>query len=59
MKLQIKALGQTIEHEGEVVIALNVEDYPPDCMVLFVDMETWRQIKDEVHYEGHRDKSMP
>ena len=54
MKLQIKALGQTLEHEGEVILIM--KEFPVNCMALFVDMETWRQIKDEVEvkYDGDR-----
>ncbi len=50
MKIKIKALGQTIEHKGEVIIV--VKDMPVNCMVLFVDMETWHEIKDSVIKEG-------
>jgi len=45
----IKALGQTIEHNGKVVLA--VKDLPKDCMVLFVSKETWAEIKDTVEIE--------
>ena len=48
-KISVKALGKTIEHEGEVILA--VEDMPVNCMVLFVDMDTWRKIKEEVRVE--------
>jgi len=49
MKIIIKALGQTVEHDGEVVLVSN--DMPPDCMVLFVSKETWKEIKDDVELE--------
>ncbi len=45
-KILIKALGQTIEHNGEVLLVS--KEMPVNCMVLFVDMDTWKQIKDEV-----------
>jgi len=45
-KISIKALGQTIEHAGEVILV--VEELPVDCMVLFVALETWHKIKDDV-----------
>lgn len=45
-ELLIKALGQTIEHEGEVILV--AKEMPVDCMVLFVDMDTWEAIKSEV-----------
>ena len=48
--IQIKALGQTIEHKGEVVLVIT--KLPVDCMVLFVDMGTWKEIKDEVEVES-------
>ena len=44
--MKIKALGKTIEHNGEVVLV--ADDMPVDCMVLFVDMQTWAEIKDDV-----------
>ena len=47
-KILIKALGQTIEHEGEV--SLVVKELPVNCMALFVDMETWHKIKDDIEY---------
>ena len=46
MKILIKELGQTVEHKGEVVLVS--KDLPPDCMVLFVSMEVWEKIKDNV-----------
>jgi len=44
--MKVEALGQTIEHDGDVVLA--VKKLPPDCMVLFVSMDTWAEIKDTV-----------
>jgi len=45
-KIKLKALGQTIKHEGEVI--LMIEKLPVDCMALFIDMDTWHEIKDKV-----------
>ena len=42
----VKELGQTIEHKGEVILIS--KDMPVDCMVLFVSMEVWHEIKDSV-----------
>jgi len=44
--MKIKELGQTIEHNGEVLLVS--QTLPPNCMVLFVSMETWAEIKDDV-----------
>ena len=44
--MKVEALGQTIEHEGEAVLVAS--KMPPDCMVLFVSMDTWAEIKDTV-----------
>ena len=49
MKLIIKALGQTIEEDGKTT--LYMLELPPDCMVMFVSMETWQKIKDSVEVE--------
>ena len=45
-KISVKALGQTIEYKGKVILIS--KELPPNCMVLFVDIETWRKIKDDV-----------
>jgi len=44
--MEVVALGQTIEHDGDVVLA--VKNLPLDCIVLFVSMDTWAEIKDTV-----------
>ena len=49
-KIIIKELGQTIEHNGETILVSI--DMPVNCMVLFVDMETWHKIKGEVIKES-------
>ena len=49
-KIIIKELGQTIEHKGEVILVS--KEMPANCMVLFVDMETWHEIKGEVIKES-------
>ena len=48
-KIFIRALGQTINHNNQV--SLVVKDIPADCMVLFVSMDTWKEIKDLVEME--------
>ena len=53
-EIKIKQLGQTIEHEGEVILVSR--DMPVNCMVLFVDMEIWHQIKDSVIMEKDEGK---
>lgn len=45
-KLTIKALGQTIEHNGKVVLV--VDEMLVDCMVLFISMDEWHKIKDTI-----------
>lgn len=47
--MKIKALGQTIEHEGEVVLV--VKDMPVNCMVLFISLSAWGKIKENVVIE--------
>jgi len=46
VKIIIKALGQTVEHDGGVVLV--VEELPDNCMVLFLSKEAWEEIKDDV-----------
>ena len=45
-KLKVKALGQTMEHDGETILV--AESMPVDCMVLFVSKDVWAKIKDYV-----------
>lgn len=49
-KILLKALGQTINHKEETILI--VKELPVNCMVLFVDMDTWHKIKDEVQLEN-------
>lgn len=49
MNIKIKALGQTIEHNGKVVMVS--KDLLVNCMVLFVGMDVWREIEEDVEYE--------
>jgi len=44
--MKVEALGQTVFAESEVVLVAS--KMPPDCMVLFVSMDTWAEIKDTV-----------
>ncbi len=41
--INIKAIGKTIEHEGETVLLM--ESMPPECIVLFIDKESWDEAK--------------
>ena len=46
--LEVKALGQTIEQNGNVVLVVAGGDLPPDCMVIFIALEDWERIKEDV-----------
>lgn len=50
IKILVKAQGKTIEHEGEIILVC--KEMPANCMVLFLSMDTWREIKDNVELEG-------
>ena len=45
--MEVVKIGQTIDHGGEVDLVINGE-LPVDCMVLFVSMDTWEEIKSDV-----------
>jgi len=51
MKLNIIALGATVEVDGETVLILDGDLYngemPVDCVVVFMDAESWKQLKEE------------
>ena len=49
-KLVAKALGKTFEGGNGAQLAM-VTDMPANCMVLFVSLDTWQEIKDEVEVE--------
>ena len=44
--MKVNAIGKTVEHDGEVVLV--VKELPANCMVLFVSLETWDEIKDGI-----------
>ena len=46
--MRVKALGQTIKKDGEVMLVVGGNDMPPDCMVIFIDLEEWEKIKKQV-----------
>lgn len=48
----VKGVGKTLEHNGEVILVS--ESLPPNCMVLFIDMETWQEIKEYIKVEDKR-----
>ena len=47
MELNIIKMGITVEHEGEVVLVIK-GDLPPDCVVVFMDKESWEKLKQEI-----------
>ena len=46
--IKVKAIGQTVEKDGDVILAVGGDDMPSGCMVLFVETEEWLKIKDQV-----------
>ena len=52
--LEAKALGQTIEQNGNVVLVVAGGDLPPDCMVIFVDKSVWEELKSQVYLSGEQ-----
>ena len=50
-KLIVKAIGQTVEM-GESASLVLKGSIPPDCMVLFVSLQVWKQIKDSVEIQN-------
>ncbi len=52
MELNIKAVGATIEHEGEVMLVFpDGGDLPPDCVVVFMDKDSWQKLEQEMSRE--------
>jgi len=49
-RIIIKEIGQTIEHNGETILVS--KNMPANCIVLFVSMETWHEIEEEVIKES-------
>jgi len=50
MKLNIIALGATVEVDGEVLLVfdkdLNNGEMPVDCVAVFMDSESWKRLKE-------------
>ena len=47
MELNIKKVGATIEHDGEVVLIVDGE-MPANSVVVFMDKESWEKLKQEL-----------
>ena len=54
MKIEAKALGQTVEQDGDVVLVVAGGDLPPDCMVIFVDKSVWEELKSQIYLSGEQ-----
>jgi len=50
--MKIEAIGQTINQGGDVVLIS--QSLPANCMVLFVNMETWAEIKDTIEVKNDK-----
>ena len=50
LKLNIKKVGMTVERDGEVTLIVE-GDLPPDCVVVFMDKESWKILKQEKQNE--------
>ena len=42
--IKVIKIGLTIEHEGETLL-LQEGDMPKDCVVVFLDKESWEDLK--------------
>lgn len=47
MKVNILKVGVIVEKDGEVVLIVPKE-LPPDCVVLFMDKESWEKLQQEM-----------
>jgi len=47
MKLNIIKVGKTITINDEIVLIID-EDLPADCVVVFMDKESWTKVKKEL-----------
>ena len=47
MKLKILMVGQTKEVDGKIEL-ITLGDFPPDCVVLFMDEESFDKLKVEL-----------
>ena len=54
MKIKAKALGQTVEQDGDVVLVVAGGDLPLDCMVIFVDKSVWEKLKFQIYLSGEQ-----
>ena len=50
MELNIKLVGATVEHEGEVILVCEGE-LPENCIVVFMDKPSWVRLKKELSAE--------
>ena len=48
MKLNIIKVGLTFKQKGEVSLIVEGE-LPPDCVVVFMDKESWNRLKEELN----------
>ncbi len=51
MKLNISQVGKTVEQDGKVLL-LTVGDMPPDCIVVFMDEESWEKLEKYLKESG-------
>ena len=54
MKIKAKALGQTVEQDGDVSLVVAGDGLPPDCMVIFIAIEDWEELKSQVYLSGEQ-----
>ena len=47
LELNVKKVGLTTMHDNEVVLVVEGE-MPPDCVVVFMDKESWEKLKKEL-----------
>lgn len=47
LDLDIKKVGKTFEHDGEFLLITD-GDMPADCVVVFMDKESWEKLKKEI-----------
>ena len=47
MKLNILKIGVTVQKDGEILLVVDGE-MPPDCVVVFMDKESWKKLKQEM-----------
>ena len=51
---EAKALGQTIEQNGDVSLVVSGDGLPPDCMVIFIALEDWEELKSQICLSGEQ-----